>query len=498
MTATITRAAVICRPDVDEPDRRRAGVILLLLATGLFLAHGLLMLGAPFGDSHDGRNAGVWVSGGRALREAGTVASRLGTHSPEQGTYANHPPLIAVEIEVAQAVGGESPVATRAPAWLGSLIALALIWRLLRDAGLRASAAGTAVVLVAVTPMFLIFGTMLDTPVTSLPFGVALLLAWERTRAGRPVAPLTAFGLAALAVLAGWQALLLSGLIGLWALFRLRRGHADVAVHASFAGGFLSGLAVLVGWLYWAYGSTLEPLLAQFQVRTGQTESVSLGALLAAVGDDVPAMFGALVLLVAAAGLVVTLARPRLRGLALTALAVTVPYPFVFRSGAVNHDYWTYWLLLPAAVGLAVGCDALLRAVSARPVHERALAGAATLVAVMTTLGALWQPPTAARTIREGAAAGSVVAHAHLVDDQETAWYAGGVGKPAAWLAMETRRPAIGVSNAGLAGLAADHPDDQVLVGRVVCEPDRARMVYAFERAVVVAARPPDIGPCQY
>jgi hypothetical protein len=475
--------------------RRGLGASLLALAALLFLSHGLLMLNAPFGDSHDGRNAGVWASEARYLRDAGVVASRMGTRSPEVGIYANHPPLVSVETAVAETVGFGTRVATRAPAWLGSLISLALLWLLLRDAGLRAVAAGTAVVLVAATPMFLVFGTMLDTPVTSLPFGLGLLVVWERTRAGRPVLPSVAFGLALLAVLAGWQSLLLAGVVAGWAAIRHQR-HPEARVCLAVAGGFVTGLTVLTGWLLWAFGGTLGPLLDQFRVRTGQTGAVSLSDLLGALGADIPMMFGRLAVL-GGAGLVIALANRRLRGLAAVALAVTLPYALVFRSGAVNHIYWTFWLVLPIAVGLAAGIEAILGVPWIGIVHERKVAGAAACLAVALTTFAWLRPTGPERVIREQAGAGALAERTRLPEGQTTVWYSGDVGEPAAWLALATRRPAVGLSDDTLAQVASARPDDQVLVGRLACprngEPHR---IYAFETAASVEAHPPIAGHC--
>lgn len=68
--------------------------MLLALATALFLGFGSRTISAPFGESHDGRNAWVWSSGSLSLRMDGPVTSRLGTRSPVTGVYVNHPPLI--------------------------------------------------------------------------------------------------------------------------------------------------------------------------------------------------------------------------------------------------------------------------------------------------------------------------------------------------------------------------------------------------------------------
>jgi len=85
---------------------RPPALALFLLAALLFLGFSARVIPAPFGESHDGRNAGVWASGSRSLIQRGPVASRLGTRSPENGVYANHPPLLYIETALFQVVGG--------------------------------------------------------------------------------------------------------------------------------------------------------------------------------------------------------------------------------------------------------------------------------------------------------------------------------------------------------------------------------------------------------
>ncbi|MDP1806671.1 MAG: hypothetical protein Q8K72_15950, partial [Acidimicrobiales bacterium] len=91
------------------------------------------------------------------------------------------------------------------------------------------------------------------------------------------------------------------------------------------------------------------------------------------------------------------------------ALAVTVPYPLVFRSGAVNHDYWNFWLLLPVAVGLGVGCDRVLRRAAGQGL-ERAVALMVVAMAVLLS-GVLWfRPDAPSWALLEGRRAGAVAA----------------------------------------------------------------------------------------
>jgi len=141
---------------------------------------------------------------------------------------------------------GRRPAATGAPAWLGSLAALGLLVVLLRERGLSLLAVATGVSVVALSSMFLTYGAMLDTPMTSLPFGVGLLLLWQRVRAGRRVHALLAFSVAALAALAGWQSMLVATAVAGWELAARLRGARRRGALALVAGAVVgAGMALL-------------------------------------------------------------------------------------------------------------------------------------------------------------------------------------------------------------------------------------------------------------
>lgn len=484
------------RPATKRRDpRSRAGAALVVLAALLFVGHGLRTIGAPFGDSHDGRNAGVWAAGSRNLRESGPAASRLGTRSPENGVYANHPPLIYVETAMAEAVGLGSRAATRAPAWLGSLAVIVLLGRLLRERGLRGPAVGVALLLAAATPMFLVYGTMLDTPVTSLPFGAGLLLLWERARRGDQVHPVVAGVVAALAVLAGWQSVALAVLVGAWALVRvLRRTGRNGEL--GFTLGTAAGGVLLMAWLLWAFGGTLRPLVDQFLFRTGRSgQGVSVGAVFAGERRDLLTMFGPIALL-AGAGVLAGLANARTRGVVGLALAVTLPYPFVFRAAAVNHDYWGYWFLLPVAVGLAAGGDVLLRwwAAWGRPQIVPIIG--ASLVAAVLVVGAVTAPSTAEVRKLRGFSAARALEGRSLPEGQPVARYAGAVGEPATWLGWTTGRRAELVPASQYEAVAGAAPAELVLVGEVRCVAGADHRSYELRPASSLLDRPPAIQPC--
>jgi hypothetical protein len=368
---------------------------------------------------------------------------------------------------------------------------------LLREAGLRLVSSAVAVSVVAATPMFFVYGTMLDTPVTSLPFGVALLLVWQRARQGRPVRSGTAFAVAVLAALSGWQGLLVAAVVGAWALIALRRPTGDRAVLAALLGGASVGFTCLVAWLVWAFGGSLELLMEQLRYRTGSsTVPVGWAALFRGQGIDVALMFGSATIVLAVVGLALALRDGRIRALALATLMVTVPYPLVFRVGAVRHDYWDFWFLLPIAIGIGVGCDRLLSVLSHRPVMERAVPLAAGALAVVATVGAFVHPPLAQRTMARGLGAVEVVGRAGLAPEQQVVWTAGAIAQPTTWLALATGRPTAAVDNVDLDRLAGDRPHDLVLVGRVPCSPGTRYIEYGMETVTQVAALPPVIGSC--
>ena len=480
------------------PRRRRpvACLLLLGLAAALFLGYSAPMLGAPFGDSHDGRNAGVWASGSRSLRESGPIRSRLGTRSPENGVYANHPPLVYLETALAETVGLGSRAATRAPAWLGSLAVIGLLGVLLAERGLRPAAVGVAVAAVVATPMFLVYGSMLDTPVTSLPFGVALLVLWERARHDRPVPPVAAGVVAALAVLAGWQSLLVAAVIGGWALVRLRRHRDGAGTDAAFVAGALSGAVLLAAWLLWAFDGSLTALFDQLLFRSGRgVEHVSVSALLRDQHHDLIVMFG-LVAALSVAGLAVALAQRPTRALAAVSLAVTVPYTLLLPAGAVNHDYWDYWFILPFAVGLAAGGHRLLSAVSSGRRTEAMFAAGGGLLAVVVTAAVIAMPSASATTTREGLRGGSIVLGSRLPPGQPSAWYTGAISPPAGWWAYAARRPARNLAPAELAALAAARPGDTVLFGDLRCVDGEPHITYGTATAAVLALHPPEVSRC--
>jgi hypothetical protein len=200
--------------------------------------------------------------------------------------------------------------------------------------------------------------------------------------------------------------------------------------------------------------------------------------------------------LVAVAGAAVALRDRRTRGVMAVALAATIPYSLLFKAGAVNHDYWNYWFLLPFALGLGVIADALLGHWEPRPRWTAGfLLSVAGLGASLTVYS--WVAPGVPEQTKLSGFAVIEATHApQLGPGQLTSWYAGTVGTPAPWLALATGRPAVPVRGGELDALARARPTDVVLVGDARCRNGRNARTYEFRPASSLVDRPPVIDSC--
>ena len=254
-------------PAAPTPGRPSLALLLALLAVGaVFVLHSTSWLAAPFGESHDGRNAAVWGMASRSIRDEGVVRSRFGGRSEPGYSYANHPPLIIAETTLAELVGGERRIVTRSPAWIGSLVALALMCRLLLDAGLSRLSVGVGIVAAFGSAMFFVYGSMLDTPVTALPFALLFLIMWQRAGQGKALHPAWLGAVSLLAVLAGWQSTTLVGVAAIGALWAAKRDRFAWRQWLAMAIGAAIGLCTTLLWIRWVYGS-LGPLINNAQYR---------------------------------------------------------------------------------------------------------------------------------------------------------------------------------------------------------------------------------------
>src|SRR3546814_78345 len=124
--------------------------------------------------------------------------------------------------------------------------------------------------------MFLDYGTMLDTPVTSLPFGLLSILVWQRSQASG-IDSWSRLATAVLSVAAGWQAALAAGLTVL--IDAARRSTRSAVLGA---GGILLGSTGVLLWQLWVAGSLgdlVDQLTFRSGINTGSHDVSLLGAM---------------------------------------------------------------------------------------------------------------------------------------------------------------------------------------------------------------------------
>ena len=445
---------------------RRPDVVGLIVAIGVALV--LLVLAwprvsAPFGDSDEGINAAVWATNSRALREDGVVESRLGGRRLDGTSYATHPPFIVVATATAETLAGEREWASRAPAWLASLAAAGLLYALARSVGVGPPAAAAASAATVLTPMYFTYAFMLDTPVVSLPFGIAVLLLWSRRWQlpdGQRATPsvITAVACAA-AAMAGWQAAVLVALAAITLIGRGVRGRKSwLGEAAPFVVGGAAGVVLSLGWTWWVYGD-FATLGDKYFRRSGDSNTVGLDDMLS---FQIPWLVQLLGVGIAGLGAgVAALWDRRARPLAAMSLGIVVLYAVVFRQAAAGHQYWNYWALIPTAVGFAWVFDRLARDLPSRAVVPTFLVGCLAIGIVNLTV----LDDEALRYIDDGREVAELVVEAERPAGQTTAPYVGPAYRPDAWLRYYTGlAPRQLATTDDLRALAAEEPDTVVVV----------------------------------
>jgi hypothetical protein len=172
----------------------RWGLPVVLVALAASFA---LTLTSPFSAYHD-FNGVIWSQSAHNNLRAG-LRTTLGVPTgfyfgplpiPAEGYYTHHPPLLPLAVTGMFAMFGEHEWAARMVPILASLASVFLLWLLLRDiAGPRAATLGAAVM--AVQPMLLYLGQMVNHEMLVLPVMLATVLFLRRNRPVAAVAVLT-------------------------------------------------------------------------------------------------------------------------------------------------------------------------------------------------------------------------------------------------------------------------------------------------------------------
>jgi hypothetical protein len=469
------RTAVDRRPEAAPAVRRSTlrsrptpWIGLVAVFAGVFLVLAWGRITAPFGDSHDGRNAAVWASGSRALRTEGPLASRLGARvGVGPGTtsvYVDHPPLTYWETAVSEELLGVHPWSTRAPAWAGTIAAAGLLFALLRRCGVsgRSAAVGTALGLGC--PMIGVYGAMLDSWVVGLPWAIASLLVWQRRRVGHPCRTWITVVVTAGTMLSCWPGVLLTAMLVGADVVRgqgWRRLDADARARIFTAA---ASAALVLSWMVWTAGS-LTGVWSAFASRAGAGhDAIGVGVAWASLRSAWSDLLTPWELLMALPAVLAALVSHRTRPVAAASLGTVVVWTVLFRNGAAIHDYWSLWLVVPVAVGSAVVVG---RAEVWAGRHG--IAGVAPPVGVaLVGLGCLGLAQLSVAQIRidDGRLPAALLRGTTYPEGQSTAWYVGDLVQPVDWISYLTQRPARQLVTAqAVLQLASTAPNQVVFAG---------------------------------
>jgi Dolichyl-phosphate-mannose-protein mannosyltransferase len=392
---------------VEPAWSRMVAVGILGVLIVAFVTSGWWRFTAPFGDNHDGSNAGVWIDAGRAIVELGPLSSRLGSRLVSGGVYAHHPPLIAWIMAVTDWVGGGNAFADRLPLIVGAVACVALLALLLRDLGLTWLAAAGGIAIALGTPMFFVYGNMVDTLPLSLPIGLALLVLWNR-RLGASFAPRWLLATAAaLCVLSSWEAALLAGVMCLASLVLARRDRVLLRRFVPLFVGAAIGAALVALWLLWASG-TFSEVLDQLRTRSGSGATpVGVRESLRLQWQHLGHTMGFVRWLLFPAA-IAGLWYPRTRVVMAVLVLTCVAYPLALREAAALHEFWDIWFVAPLAIGLAAIIDAANR-VGRSQIIRPVVAIAACVLVVLSLAQSVVGDSEPAQVFRRGAGAGAAL-----------------------------------------------------------------------------------------
>ncbi len=466
--AAAPRPAAPLEPSV--PRRSTATTVLVASAVSwtIFLGGARSRLGAEFGDSHDGRNGSTWALAADAIADHGWLGSRGGTSHPLH-VYAHHPPGMGSVAWLVRALGGPSGLVTRSPAWIGTLLALALLASLLCRLGMSPGATVAATAAVAATPMVQVYGGMLNHEALILPFTLAATRVWidgSRHRA-RDLSALIivgsltsfhmlAFALCLIAVDIGTNTGLVARRIGLRDP-AARRATGEVAVPLVIAA------TLVAAWLAWA-GGGLDEVLAQSGNRTS-AGSLNMPDVLQRQWLFLRLTVPTLTVACALGGLTDLLTRVVRRSrdhewaaVTLAWIGYVVGYALLLPGGSSVHVFWNYAVVVPVAIGLAALVDAVTRA---RPSLRHLIAPAVAVALVVTGLSGTSAPEVEFRAGLDGPRA---LADLGPEDQADLPVWPGIAGWT--WAELVTGLDVVTVTDDELAQMARVRPTTMVLVPR--------------------------------
>ena len=438
------------------------GVLLAILAVGWW---GLLFL--PLGASHDGRiNARFGLQVRNFLENGLSGSDYLASMAPfSELPYVHHPPLLNLMHAAVGSVLGQGEWQLRLIGYLAGLVTVVgLLW-LARLLDLGAGATVLAMALVAGTPMFWIYarlGLGVSLMVILLGLWIRYLKAPGTEPARRPGSDSpsgTDPSLVVLAVVAGavafssWTGALLVAVLAGWGFL-----HPGSRRAAGLVAG--TGAALVLVTLVWALavGDGGELAAHAADRRRWPAWDALVGNYRWFYGTLFPGWFRWLIIPAIVAAVVDRRTRMA-SGAIVIALGV---WTLVNPDAAFLHDYWTYPLLVPVLLGLAVILDRLGNGnpgAGSRLGWKRALAVAGLVLLALLGFRSLGAYRDA--YFYAPSDAGGLVRAVGPAPGQEVAWVAEGVDPLSRWVSYYWDLPVVEVA---LDGIATASGTDLVLV----------------------------------
>lgn len=447
------------------------GVLVAILAVGWWE---LLFL--PLGASHDGRINAQFGLQVRNFLENGLAGSDyLASRVPfSEQPYVHHPPLLNVMHALVGSFLGQGEWQLRLIGYLAGLATVVgLLW-LARRLGLGAGAAVLAMALVAGTPMFWIYAR--------LGLGVSLMVIllglWIRSPGGSGVtlppgsgcdSPSgTGSSVALLAVVAGvvafsaWTGALLVAVLAGWGFF-----HPGSRRTARLIAG--TGAVMVLVTLVWALavGDAAELAAHAADRRRWPPWDALVENYRWFYGTLFPGWFRWLIAPAIVAAVVDRRTRMASGAIVIALGAWTLATP----DAAFLHDYWTYPLLVPVVLGLAVILDRLDRPLGTGKPGIGSRIGWRNLVRVLAVVGLVVLAVLGFHSLgayRQAyfdapSDAGGLVRAVGPAPGQEVAWVAEGVDPLSLWVSYYWELPVAEVPLDG-DGVGSARGADLVLV----------------------------------
>ncbi len=388
------------------------------------------LLFLPLGASHDGRiNARFGLHVRNFLDHGWAGSDYLASMAPfAPEPYTHHPPLLNLMQAAVASTLGQGEWQLHLIGYLAGLGTVAgLLW-LARELDLGAGGSVVALVLVVTTPMFWIYARL----GLGVSIVVVLLCVWHRQLrsqggAGWPVA------LSGLAALSSWW----GAASVIWLYVTNRSNHAG---RKAARACLLAGVGAVIAVLMWA--ATVGDASELARHTTARLVWPPLEALWANLRWYYQTLFPWWIRWTILPALVVALVDRRTRPAAGVITAALASWTLVTPDAAHIHDFWTYPLIVPVFLGLAVIADRVLGRLDMRT--EATVAGL--ILAVVATSGLVRMGPYRDAYFRAPSDAGAVLREVEPPPGQVTAWVVEGVDPVPRWVSYYWDLPVVEVN----------------------------------------------------